>query len=105
VAKWIQRRDGTAIAGLAAGYAGLLTGLLLTDLLQLRITGHGWISLLWGVIIVLGLGLALGYFLGRRVTKLVAGRLNLLPALLKYMDTGLVAGIMTGMFIGGFLAR
>jgi hypothetical protein len=104
-AKWILRRDGTAVAGLAAGYAGLLTGLLLDQLLQLRITGQSWISLLWGIIVVLGLGLALGYFLGRRLTKLVSNRLMLLPVLLKYMDIGLVAGIMAGMFIGGFLAR
>jgi hypothetical protein len=105
VAKWILRRDGTALAGLATGYVGLLAGLLVDHLLQLRITGQGWISLLYGVIVVLGLGLALGYFLGRRLTKLLARRFELLTALLRYMDIGLVAGIMAGMFIGGFLGR
>jgi hypothetical protein len=105
LAKWILRRDGTALACLAAGYVGLLAGLLIDHLLQLRITGQGWISLLYGVIIVLGLGLALGYFLGRRLTKLLARRFQLLMALLRYMDAGLVAGIMAGMFIGGFLGR
>jgi hypothetical protein len=105
VAKWILRRDGTAVAGLVAGYVGLLAGLLIDNLLALRITGHGWISLLWGIIVVLGLGLALGYFLGRRLNKLLADRLQLQQILLKYMDSGLVAGIMAGMFIGGFLAR
>ena len=105
VAKWILRRDGTAVAGLTAGYIGLLVGLLVDTMLQLRITGQGWISLLWGVIVVLGIGLALGYFLGRRLTKLVVNRFQLLPSLLKHMDTGLVAGLMAGMFIGGFLAR
>lgn len=105
VARWILRRDGTAIAALAAGYVGLLAGLLLDQLLQLRITGQGWISLLWGIIVVLGLGLALGYFLGRRLTKLLSNRYQFLQSLLTYLDIGLVAGIMAGMFIGGFLAR
>jgi uncharacterized protein YneF (UPF0154 family) len=105
VAKWILRRDGTAAAGLAAGFAGLLAGLLVDGLLQLRITGQSWISLLWGVIVVLALGLALGYFLGRRLTKLLSNRYRFLQSLLAYMDIGLVAGIMAGMFIGGFLAR
>ena len=105
VARWILRRDGTAIAALAAGYVGLLAGLLLDQLLQLRITGQGWISLLWGIIVVLGLGLALGYFLGRRLTKLLSNRYQFLQSLLTYLDMGLVAGIMAGMFIGGFLAR
>jgi hypothetical protein len=105
VAKWILRRDGTAVAGLVAGYIGLLAGLLFDQLLQLRITGHGWISLLWGILFVLGLGLALGYFLGRRLTKLLANRYQLQQVMLKYMDSGLVTGIMAGMFIGGFLAR
>jgi hypothetical protein len=104
-AKWILRRDGTAAAGLIAGYLGLLTGLLLDSLLQLRISGHGWISLLWGVIVVLGVGLALGYFLGRRVNRLLSDRLKFQAILLKYMDIGLTVGIMAGMFIGGFLAR
>ncbi len=104
-AKWILRRDGTAAAALAAGFAGLLAGLFVDGLLQLRITGHGWISLLWGIIVVLGLGLALGYFLGRRLTKLLSNRYQFLQSLLSYMDIGLVAGIMAGMFIGGFLAR
>jgi len=104
-AKWILRQDGTAVAGLAAGYIGLLAGLLIDQMLQLRITGQGWISLLWGIIVVLGLGLALGYFLGRRLTKLLANRYQLQQMILKYMDSGLVAGIMAGMFIGGFLAR
>jgi hypothetical protein len=105
VASWILRRDGTALAGLAAGYIGLLAGLLVDQLLQLRITGQGWISLLWGIIIVLGVGLGLGYLLGRRVNKLLVNRFHLQQALLKYMDTGVVAGVMAGMFIGGFLAR
>jgi hypothetical protein len=104
-AKWILRRDGTALAGLSAAYLGLLAGLLVDQLLELRITGHGWISLLWGILIVLGVGLALGYFLGRRLNRLLADRLQLREVLLQYMDSGLVAGIMAGMFIGGFLAR
>jgi hypothetical protein len=104
-AKWILRRDGTAAVGLAAGYAGLLAGLLVIHLLQLQLSGQGWLSLLYGVIALLGLGLILGMLLGRRITKLLAGRLQLPPPLLRYMDTGVVAGIMAGMFIGGFLAR
>ncbi len=104
-AKWILRRDGTAAAGLIAGFAGLLAGLFVDGLLQLRITGHGWVSLLWGILVVLGLGLALGYFLGRRLTKLLSNRYRFLQSLRTYMDIGLVAGIMAGMFIGGFLAR
>ncbi len=105
VVKWILRRDGTAVAGLAAGYVGLLAGLLFDRLLQLRITGQGWISLLWGIIVVLAIGLALGYFLGRRVNRLLADRYRLQQTMLKFMDIGLMAGIMAGMFIGGLLAR
>ncbi len=105
VTNWILRRDGTALAGLGAGYVGLLAGLLIDTVLALRITGQGWISLLWGIIVVLGLGLALGYFLGRRINRLLGSRLQIQQVLLQYMDSGLVAGIMAGMLVGGFLAR
>jgi hypothetical protein len=105
VVKWILRRDGTAVACLAAGYLGLLAGLLIDNLLQLRVTGQSWLSVLYGVIVLLGAGLVLGYFLGRRITKLLAGRFHLELALLRYMDIGQVAGLMAGMLIGGILAR
>lgn len=104
-AKWILRRDGSAIAGLAAGFAGLLTGLLIDQLLQLRITGQSWISFLYGILVVLGVGLILGMLLGRRVTRLLMNRFNLHSFLLKYMDIGLTAGLMTGLLMGGLLAR
>jgi hypothetical protein len=105
VTKWILRRDGTAVAGLAAGFVGLLAGLFVIRLLHLGIAGQSWFSLLYGVIVVLGLGLILGLLLGRRITRLLARRFQLLPAILRYMDIGQVAGIMAGMFIGGFLVR
>lgn len=105
VAKWILRRDGAAVACLAAGFAGLLTGLLIDQLLQLRITGQSWLSYLYGILVVLGVGLILGVFLGRRVTKLLLSRFNLQSFLLQSMDIGLTAGLMTGLLMGGLLAR
>jgi hypothetical protein len=104
-AKWILRKDGTAIACLAAGFAGLLTGLLIDQLLQLRITGQSWISFLYGILVVLGAGLILGMLLGRRVTKLLMNRFNIQSFLLRYLDIGLTAGLMTGLLMGGLLAR
>lgn len=105
VASWILRRDGTAAAGLAAGFAGLLAGLFLIRLLHLAITGQSLVSLLYGILLLMIVGFIAGYFLGRLLTRLLARRFQLLPALARLMESGLTAGIMAGMFIGGFLGR
>ena len=105
VAKWTLRKDGTAAAGLAAGFAGLLAGLLIMQLLHLRIAGQGWISLLYGILFILGLGLALGVFLGRRFINLLTRRIPFQPIITRFLDIGLIAGLMTGMLLGGWLAR
>jgi len=105
VAKWILRSDGTALAGLAAGFMGLLAGLFVDEVLHLRITGQGWISLLYGIVLILILGLSLGYLLGRRFTNLLVRKISFRPVIVRYLDIGLIAGIMAGMLAGSLLAR
>ena len=78
---------------------------LVDALLQLQITGQGWISLLCGIAITLGFGLALGYLLGPRLTNLLAAKIRFPPAAVRYMNIGLIAGIMGGMLVGGLLVR
>ena len=103
--KWILRDDRFAVAGLAAGFIGVLAGLLVDAVLHLQIIGQGWISLLCGIAITLGFGLALGFLLGPRLTNLLAAKIRFPPAAVRYMNIGLMAGIMAGMLVGGLLVR
>jgi hypothetical protein len=105
VTKWILKNQLVAVAGLIAGLAGLLVGLFIAQFVHMRIIGQGWSGLLCGTGIALGFGLSFGFIFGPRITNLLASKINFKPVVIKYLDLGLIAGIITGTVMGGFLAR
>ncbi len=100
-----QKNAATMFARFCRAHGGLGTGLLIANIVGLRIIGQGWFGIGCGSMIALGLGVSFGLMFGPRIAELVTKVAKVRPVIGMCIGIGFMVGTMIGMVAGGLENR